>query len=349
MSEYYAMSRFQKTYRYLRFRLLDRREAFKHLLNWILFGVFDELFNPKQGNIVAIVSGVASFVVPCMLVYYAFILIVFPSFGKRNNLLLILCFIFLYLLFAQAEYLNISDRIRSGAMGLPAMFFDSLLIVGLTGIVAFSSFTNWRAKMLIKDQDEKERYLISNEFSSIETQFNSEMTSRFLDFIRSEVSIQSKDADMAVALFSKIIQYTFQIKSDETVPLQQELVYLSNYIDLQKCIHKNTFVNLAWSGQIGGKQVYPRILISFLENAFKHGVADDPESPILITLQIGLGEIDFKIENKKELIKKKVFSGLGQKNVKDVLDLFYPGNYRFNISETPKTYSVSLSLIDGSL
>jgi two-component system LytT family sensor kinase len=329
----------------LKFNKLSKPEIIKHSLNWIIFGVFDSLFDPAlHGSFFEILKDIAAFVIPCMLVYYCLALIIYPSFSSERRLALLLSLVVIYLLFAFMDYLNTGYRVRSGEKSLGLMFLDALLIVGLTGIAAFSSFTNRQARILIREQDRKEKDLIAQEVNSIETQFNSELTSKFLKFISNEVKLQSVEAASAVELYSNIIKYTFTTKPDEPVPLGVELDFLSSYINLQRSIYADTFVDILFKGDIQTLQIYPRILVSFVENAFKHGITNDPFNPVTILLEIYKMQIFFKVENKKNKVKIKVVSGLGQKNVKDVLNIFYFDRYQLKIRESPESYSALLVL-----
>jgi sensor histidine kinase YesM len=330
------------------FTRLTRVELRKHLLNWLLFSIFVELFDPVHGNFWQIIQGVASFVIPCVLVYYSFSLFIFPNFNRRRSLLLFLSALLLYFLFVAWEFHVTREQLKSGTENIPFIFFDALIIFGLICIAAYSSYTNRRTREIIKEQDEKERYILGKELSSIESQFNSELTGDFLQFIQSEVKPHSADAAKAVELFEGIARYTFTTKADAPVPLSRELDYLDNYINLLKCLHTNTFVNLTGSGEIQDRTIYPRILINFIENAFKHGITNDVENPISVSLEVLPDRICFKVTNKKDKIKKTTVSGVGRTNAKEVLDLFYKGKYELNVSESPDGYATSLILMTNS-
>ena|GEM_PF-1982646 len=332
----------------MEFHKLSRAEIIKHTCNWVIFGAFDALFDPSvHGSFLEILKSLAWFVIPCMLVYYSLALVTYPNYAFGNIYLLCLFLAATYLFFAWTEYLNTGYRIRSGEKTLGLMFLDASLIVGLIGIAAFSSFTNRQARIVIEEQDRKEREVIVQELSSIETHFNSELTSRFLKFILTEVEPQSGAAANAVKLYSSIIKYTFATKSDELVPLILELDFIESYLDIQRKIHEETYVNLSCKGDIQAHKIYPRLLVSLIENAFKHGITDDPNNPVTIVLETHDEHICFKVDNKKDKVKLKVISGLGQKNVRGALNIFYADKYQLKIEESPDFYSAQMILFQN--
>ena len=99
------------------------------------------------------------------------------------------------------------------------------------------------------------------------------------------------------------------------------------------------------TGESRDQKIVPLILIAFVENAFKHGLASDPSNPIKIVIEILDGRLDFRVFNKKGIQNKDVTSGIGLNNVKRRLDLLYSGKYNLNITDTGSSYYTELSLV----
>ncbi|MEO6497970.1 MAG: hypothetical protein ABIN95_03120, partial [Mucilaginibacter sp.] len=133
--------------------------------------------------------------------------------------------------------------------------------------------------------------------------------------------------------------------NDNKVDLEKEVHYLQNYIDLQKIRfgHK-AFVEFEVNGLVNHQRIAPLLLISFIENAFKHGVANDPETPIKMELNISEGHLAFSIENKKHTNNRDATGGIGLNNVKRRLNLLYPGKHKLVINDDENSYSCKLSL-----
>jgi LytS/YehU family sensor histidine kinase len=97
------------------------------------------------------------------------------------------------------------------------------------------------------------------------------------------------------------------------------------------------------NGKTFGKAITPLILISFIENAFKHGVNPDQVSEIFINIDIDDEMLNMVVSNKKTV---SVLSegGIGIKNTIERLTLLYPGKHELKIDDTPEKYTVNLAI-----
>ena len=86
----------------------------------------------------------------------------------------------------------------------------------------------------------------------------------------------------------------------------------------------------------------PLTLISFVENAFKHGVATEKDAPIIINITAEPGMVYFQTINKKADQNKDETGGVGLTNIKRRLDLLYRKKYRLEIEDGPTFYSCEL-------
>jgi LytS/YehU family sensor histidine kinase len=134
--------------------------------------------------------------------------------------------------------------------------------------------------------------------------------------------------------------------NDNRVDLVKELQYLHNYIDLQKIRFANkAYIDFNVEGKIEMQQIVPLLLIAFIENAFKHGVANNPLTPIRLLIDVEESHLHFYIQNKKHTNNRDASGGIGLNNVKRRLDLLYPGKYNLDIRDETNTYTVELSLV----
>jgi LytS/YehU family sensor histidine kinase len=80
-----------------------------------------------------------------------------------------------------------------------------------------------------------------------------------------------------------------------------------------------------------------------VENAFKHGILNDPAHPVTIHLQASNDRIDFTVRNKYNNSQKDKTPGIGLTNVKRRLELLYPGRHHLQITEGTD-YMIHLTL-----
>jgi LytS/YehU family sensor histidine kinase len=133
--------------------------------------------------------------------------------------------------------------------------------------------------------------------------------------------------------------------NDPRVDLEKEIRYLENFIELQRLRFKgDLYVDLRVIGGHLQQSIVPLILISFVENAFKHGVITDPATPIKISIEIEIGKLVFMISNRTNTQNKDETGGIGLMNVRRRLDLLYPEKYSLTISKKDGYYTAELSL-----
>lgn len=157
-------------------------------------------------------------------------------------------------------------------------------------------------------------------------------------------------ATSALAKFSDLLRFQLYECNEMQIPLENELRYLENFIELQKLRqNRNVNVSIDIDSQVKIKlAIAPFVLITFTENAFKH-VSDHIDRPnwIRIALRLNGFHLQFKISNTLTTQSEKdvvTFGGLGLANIKRRLDLIYPGQYQLNIEHNAGSFEVELSL-----
>jgi two-component system LytT family sensor kinase len=195
-------------------------------------------------------------------------------------------------------------------------------------------------------QRDLENQRLSAELAFLKSQINPHFLFNSLNSIYSLAYQKSDTTPEAILKLSEIMRYMLYESNDNKVELAKELQYLQNYIDLQKIRFGNkAFVDLKITGEVGDQKIVPLLLIAFIENAFKHGVANDPNKPIILLINLDGTNLHFYTENKKHMNNRDTEGGIGLQNVKRRLDLLYPGKYKLDIKDTQDTYTCELSLV----
>jgi hypothetical protein len=185
------------------------------------------------------------------------------------------------------------------------------------------------------------------ELAYLKAQVNPHFLFNTLNSIYSLALEKSDRTPDAIVKLSSLMRYVLLETSREKVPLEQELTYLSDYIQLQQTrFEGSSFVDFSISGQPEGKSIAPLLLIPFIENAFKHGVNPEEPSAILIRIDIVDDQLILLVTNKKLASPQPIPipSGLGIKNTRLRLQLLYPARFILNIDDGTKDFSVSLTL-----
>jgi LytS/YehU family sensor histidine kinase len=153
----------------------------------------------------------------------------------------------------------------------------------------------------------------------------------------------------SILKLAQVMRYMIYESNEQVVPLQKEIDYINNYIDLQRLrTRDNASIVLNITGELENRYIAPLILVVFIENGFKHGIkATIHQSFVNILIAINDDRLHMQVENSKGVIddmEKDSFSGLGLENVKRRLELLYPEKYELTINDTEEKYTAVLQL-----
>lgn len=162
---------------------------------------------------------------------------------------------------------------------------------------------------------------------------------------------KSDQAPDVVLKLSEMLDYMLYQCGDVEVSLAQEIELLENYVALES-LRYGSRLDLVFNKNIDQPtaQIAPLILLSIVENAFKHGVSGNLKNPqIRIDLTLKNQVFTCRVFNTKaDAEGKKTHSnnkkGIGSNNIKRQLDLIYPNSYRLSIDDQLATYTLTLEM-----
>jgi two-component system LytT family sensor kinase len=219
--------------------------------------------------------------------------------------------------------------------------FMSGFFVVISSLLKFA--VDWFANERVHRNLESEKKDMELQF--LKSQLNPHFLFNSLNNIYSLAYQKSDKTADAVLKLSEIMRYMIYESNDGWVSLSKEIDYLKSFIELQKLRFKDgASVDFSLNGEIDGQKIVPLILISFVENAFKHGVANDPNNPIKINIIANQKILHFSITNKKHNHNKDEMGGVGLSNVERRLQLLYPDRYKLNIVNSTTHYTSELML-----
>ncbi|PHN04317.1 sensor histidine kinase [Flavilitoribacter nigricans] len=152
-----------------------------------------------------------------------------------------------------------------------------------------------------------------------------------------------------IAKLSAILDYMLYHCDDRYVALTSEIRLMNNYIDLEK-IRYGDRVIVDFDYKIEKAiEIAPLILLTFLENAYKHGVKEEVgQARIQMKLRAGREEIFFEICNSKPASRQNGANGqtasIGLRNIKKQLDFLYPQRNWLEVEDRADFYAVTLKL-----
>jgi LytS/YehU family sensor histidine kinase len=157
-----------------------------------------------------------------------------------------------------------------------------------------------------------------------------------------------KAASDSLIKLSEVLRYQlYDSRPAENVTLLQEIDHINKYLDLQKMRIKNPeYYSMDVVGSPDQVKVAPLLFIPFVENAFKHCSESKDSKVIDIRFDISPSKVSFTCENSFDAAEteKDSASGIGLENVKQRLNLIYPGQHKLAISKENSTFKVELEI-----
>ena len=233
---------------------------------------------------------------------------------------------------------------------LPPLMFGqadlahSIMIILLLGM-------NLGIKLYFKsDQDAKEmqqleKQNLEQQLEYLKCQINPHFFMNTLNNIHALVDINPEMAKSTILELSKLMRYVLYEGAKTHVPLQKDINFMRNYINLMKLRYTNKVkIDIDIPEDIPDKSIPPMLLITFVENAFKHGVSYKDSSFITIKLTCTDERLYFSCQNSKHPESTNEQGGVGLANVKKRLELLFGDNHHLDIHDEDNTYTVNLEI-----
>jgi two-component system LytT family sensor kinase len=192
------------------------------------------------------------------------------------------------------------------------------------------------------------------ELSFLKSQINPHFLFNTLNAIYTKtVDVDEQAADLVLKL-SDLMRYSLYESSKESVVLSSEVGYIENYLDLERTrFSDKVTINYHLEGNPGEYLIAPLLLVSFVENAFKHGTAKSKHASYVdLSIVLNYNTLYFKIKNNvpqnsrpQNRVRNEKVGGFGLSNTSKRLQLLYPGRHKLSIRQTESEFSVDLELI----
>lgn len=220
---------------------------------------------------------------------------------------------------------------------------SDLFIVLYIGLLRFAF--NWMELDSHRRQLETEK--LNAEIKFLKAQVNPHFLFNTLNNLYYLSTIKSDTAPLVISKLSEAMRYMIYDSNHEQIELAKEIEYMRNYISLER-LRLREGVPLEF--EVTGRTdilISPLILITFLENAFKHGVSNGNGACwIKARLDVDETRLVYSIANSKvkSVSGPADGEGIGLKNVRRRLDLFYPGKHQLDIDDREASWAVTLTI-----
>lgn len=204
-----------------------------------------------------------------------------------------------------------------------------------------------------KASREERQERMQSELSFLRSQISPHFIFNILNSIVYLIRSKSDLAEPVTIKLSELMRYMLYESNDAQIPLEKELSYLENYVELQKIrFEEDVEIRLHIEGTSQGQLIEPMLMIPFVENAFKHGVGLVASPVIDIDLKFSEKEMTFRVRNKitpETQADKDNSSGIGLQNVRRRLELLYPEAHRLELKHAEEWFVAELWLAFGHM
>lgn len=344
-------------------KIIDGITLRHHLIFWFLYFLFNTLrwgsyFDDYLYSFKTNIIGFPIHMTLCYLNVYVFM----PRFVFKKKyityigFLLSSLFVMLIVKFNLTYFLVSQNVWPEGSEVVSRLTFNYSIdmMIGelyvITFVTAIKITIDWLKEH--KRLTDLEKVQLETELLFLRTQISPHFFFNTLNNIYSLSLENSKKTPQIILKLSDLMRYLLYETKQRRQGLDKEIIHIQNYLDLERIrFDEKLEVNMNVTGTILGKKIAPSLLISFIENAFKHG-ANKNIGKIRIDINFDVVEdfLYFSISNPTPAISNfkqrfKTQGGIGINNVKKRLALGYKEEeYKLTINNSENLFLVELKI-----
>lgn len=220
-------------------------------------------------------------------------------------------------------------------------FYVFYAVIGI--VLAF--INDWFRKKMTHEKLLQEN--LRTELELLKSQINPHFLFNTLNNIDILIESEPYKASEYLKKLSEIMRFMLYETRIERISLNKEIEYIEKYIELQKIRTDNAkYIDFEIEGNIEKQIIAPMVFIPFIENAFKYSSNKKIENAITIKFDIESKKISFYCKNYFEHTgnKSSDANGLGNKLIKQRLDLLYKNKHILHIKAEENWYIVDLTI-----
>ncbi|MDZ7897168.1 MAG: sensor histidine kinase [Arcicella sp.] len=230
-------------------------------------------------------------------------------------------------------------------------FVDNVILAYGYGFAKYAIHLEARERKLVEANAKLQHQRDMTHIAFLQAQINPHFLYNTLNFIYSEAIMVSDSVAESILTLSDIMRYTLtETGQDKIVSLYSEINHIKNYIKIQKMRFGNElYLDMTIEGEenINHLEILPLVLISFVENIFKHGDIHDPKHPAKIFIKVEENSFFLAIYNRKNKGPKEQTSGVGMNNIRIRMDILYGEKYQVNIlRDTDDEFELEFTISD---
>ncbi len=176
------------------------------------------------------------------------------------------------------------------------------------------------------------------ELKTLKSQLNPHFMFNAMNSIRALIEVEPKKAQTALTKLSNLLRYSLKIERTETVPLEEELKTVADYLELESIRYEERLTYSINIDPLSAKTELPPMMVQTLvENGIKHGISKKTQGgKIFVNSHIENSMLIIQIKNSGRISEEDIkhSKGFGISNTKHRLNLLYGENASFTINNT---------------
>jgi two-component system LytT family sensor kinase len=227
-------------------------------------------------------------------------------------------------------------------LAINAITFLMFICIGLS----FKMLKMWlhsESRLMLMEQE-----ILKAKLSNLKSQVNPHFL--FNTFNNLYVLTKTKPdlaAEMILGL-SDLMRYQLNESNVEKVNIEKEINYIENLLSIEKIRKDDLEIKIKCNkNELNGIMIEPLLFITLIENAIKHGSQQMEKAFIHISIEKNDKFFTLTVLNSKPEIAifgKEKSLGLGIENLKNRLNLLYPGRHILKLTDDKNVYVAHLQL-----
>lgn len=182
---------------------------------------------------------------------------------------------------------------------------------------------------------------LNTELNFLRAQFSPHFLFNGLNNIYFQMDQSVPEAKKSVEKLSELLRYSLYQDQNQLVEIAKEMKFIELYAEVHKT-RRDKKLTLELKQDVTNGQIFPHLLITLMENAFKYSEGDEPF--IKIQAIESNGRFEFAVENTFRPVASTSSTGIGIVNLKRRLELLYPNDHNLELKSNDHVFIASLNL-----
>ncbi|UKT65047.1 sensor histidine kinase [Pedobacter mucosus] len=187
--------------------------------------------------------------------------------------------------------------------------------------------------------------LVITEKNFLRSQINPHLLFNTINFIKHAIKHDPANASIALTNLSDIMDYALDNSKKDFVYLSEEIEQIENMVQLNRLRFGKKLV-LEFNKEVFDQEVkiIPLILLTIVENVFKHANLTDKSFPVYIEITTSPEQLTFRTSNYPSNNSLSKGSRTGLQNISQRLSSSYPAKHEFQYGLQGERFSTELTI-----